>query len=263
MLVDDGDAIRRITLNRPEAANALRPQDRDRIIAALREADSDPAIRVVMLAASGRHFCAGADVKALAQQRARSGGQAQVGDAVRRIMEGAQALIAAVLDCGKPVLAVVQGPAAGIGGHLALAADLVVASDEATFVESFVRRGLVMDGGGAYLLTRRIGMQKAKELAFFGDALPAAEALSLGLVNGVVPAAELAAVAEELARRLTSAPTTAIALTKRLLNSAPDTDRAGSFLAEAMAQELQSHSHDSREGVRAFVERRPPEFLGH
>jgi 2-(1,2-epoxy-1,2-dihydrophenyl)acetyl-CoA isomerase len=120
-----------------------------------------------------------------------------------------------------------------------------------------------MDGGGAYLLPRRIGMQKAKELAFFGDALPAAEALSLGLVNRVVPAAELAAVAEEFARRLASAPTTAIALTKRLLNSAPDTDRAGSFLAEAMAQELQAHSHDSVEGVRAFVERRPPDYLGH
>ena len=110
---------------------------------------------------------------------------------MRKIMNGAQRLVAAVLDCGKPVIAVVNGAAAGIGAHLALAADLVVAAEDASFVEVFVRRGLVVDGGGAYLLPRRIGMQKAKELAFFGDKLPAAEALALGMVNRVVPAADL------------------------------------------------------------------------
>jgi 2-(1,2-epoxy-1,2-dihydrophenyl)acetyl-CoA isomerase len=261
VLVTDEGGIRRITLNRPEAANALRPEDRDGVIEALREADGDPEIRVVVLAAEGRHFCSGADVKALARSRA-AGGEKRVGDAMRKIMDGAQALIAAVLDCGKPVVAVVQGPAAGIGAHLAFAADLVVASEEATFVESFVRRGLVMDGGGAYLLPRRIGMQKAKELAFFGDALPAAEALALGLVNRVVPAAELTAAADAFAQRLVTSPTSAIAFTKKLLNASPDTDRQGAYLAEAMAQELQSHAHDSTEGVRAFVERRQPEYRG-
>jgi 2-(1,2-epoxy-1,2-dihydrophenyl)acetyl-CoA isomerase len=261
VLVTDGEGIRRITLNRPEAANALRPQDRDRLIEALGEADADPAVRVVVLAAEGRHFCSGADVKALARSRA-EGGEKRVGDAMRTIMNGAQALIAAVLDCAKPVIAVVQGPAAGIGAHLAFAADLVVASETATFIESFVRRGLVMDGGGAYLLPRRIGMQKAKELAFFGDPLPAAEALAFGLVNRVVPAGELAAAADEFAARLAVAPTGAIGFTKKLLNASPDTDRAGAYLAEAMAQELQSHAYDSTEGVRAFVERRPPEYRG-
>ena len=140
---------------------------------------------------------------------------------MRKIMNGAQRLVAAVLDCGKPVIAVVNGAAAGIGAHLALAADLVVAAEDASFVEVFVRRGLVVDGGGAYLLPRRIGMQKAKELAFFGDKLPAAEALALGLVNRVVPAAELDAAADEFARRLAAGPTTAISLTKRLLNASP------------------------------------------
>jgi 2-(1,2-epoxy-1,2-dihydrophenyl)acetyl-CoA isomerase len=260
ILHSDADGIRRITLNRPEAANALRPVDRDRLIELVNEADEDHAIRVVVIAANGRHFCSGADVTGIA--RSNSGDAKRATDSMRKIMNGAQRLVAAVLDCGKPVIAVVNGAAAGIGAHLALAADLVVAAEDASFVEVFVRRGLVIDGGGAYLLPRRMGMQKAKELAFFGDKLPAAEALALGLVNRVVPAAELGAAADEFARRLAAGPTTAISLTKRLLNASPDGDRAAAFLAEAMAQEIQSTAEDSREGVRSFVERRPPEFRG-
>jgi 2-(1,2-epoxy-1,2-dihydrophenyl)acetyl-CoA isomerase len=262
ILHTDQDGVRRITLNRPDAANALRPDDRNALIDLFIQADADPAVRVVVLAAEGRHFCAGADVRALAASRA-SGAENRVGDAMRKIMTGAQRLISSVLDCGKPVIAVVQGPAAGIGAHLAYAADLVVASEEASFVESFVRRGLVMDGGGAYLLPRRIGMQRAKEMAFFGDALPAAEALTLGLVNRVVPADQLHATADELAARLATSATSAIALTKRLLNDSPDTDRPGALVAEAMAQEIQSRADDSSEGIRSFVERRPPEYRGH
>jgi 2-(1,2-epoxy-1,2-dihydrophenyl)acetyl-CoA isomerase len=260
ILHSDADGIRRITLNRPEAANALRPVDRDRLIELLNEADEDHAIRVVVIAANGRHFCSGADVTGIAG--AKSAGTKRATDSMRKIMNGAQRLVAAVLDCGKPVIAVVNGAAAGIGAHLALAADLVVAAEDASFVEVFVRRGLVMDGGGAYLLPRRVGMQKAKELAFFGDKLPAAQALALGMVNRVVPAAELGAAADEFARRLAAGPTTAISLTKRLLNASPDGDRAAAFLAEAMAQEIQSTAEDSTEGVRSFMERRPPEFRG-
>ena len=260
VLHSDADGIRRITLNRPEAANALRPVDRDRLIELLNEADEDHAIRVVVIAANGRHFCSGADVTGIAG--AKSAGTKRATDSMRKIMNGAQRLVAAVLDCGKPVIAVVNGAAAGIGAHLALAADLLVAAEDSSFVEVFVRRGLVVDGGGAYLLPRRMGMQKAKELAFFGDKLPAAEALALGLVNRVVPAAELDAAADEFARRLAAGPTTAISLTKRLLNASPDGDRAAAFLAEAMAQEIQSTAEDSREGVRSFMERRPPEFRG-
>jgi 2-(1,2-epoxy-1,2-dihydrophenyl)acetyl-CoA isomerase len=260
VLHSDADGIRRITLNRPEAANALRPVDRDRVIELLNEADEDHAVRVVVIAANGRHFCSGADLAGIA--RSGSADAKRATDSMRKIMNGAQRLVAAVLDCGKPVIAVVNGAAAGIGAHLALAADLVVAAEDASFVEVFVRRGLVADGGGAYLLPRRIGMQKAKELAFFGDKLPAAEALALGMVNRVVPVAELAAAADDFARRLAAGPTTAISLTKRLLNASPDGDRAAAFLAEAMAQEIQSTAEDSREGVRSFMERRPPEFRG-
>ena len=250
------DGIARITLNSPQTANAIAPDQRDRIIELLAHADGDPEVRVVVLASTGKYFCAGANVGHIGAADKRVGG------AMHRIMNGAQRLIAAVLDCGKPVIAAVQGPAAGLGAHLAFASDLVVAADNATFIEVFVRRGLVVDAGGAYLLPRRIGLQKAKELAFFGDALDAEEACRLGLVNKVVPAEELPKAVDELARRLAGAPTSAITLTKKLLNSSLDGDRNAAFLLEGMAQEMQSHAHDSAEGIAAFTERRPPRFQG-
>ena len=185
------------------------------------------------------------------------------GDVTQLLLEGAQRLIAAVLDCRKPVIAAVQGAAAGLGAHLAYACDLIVAAEEASFIESFVLRGLVVDAGGAYLLLGRIGMQKAKELAFFGDKLRAQDALALGLVNQVVPASELDAAVEALAVRLAAAPTTAVSLAKRLLNRSLDVDRASAFLEEAMSQEINSATQDSKEGVSAFVARRAPDFKGY
>lgn len=249
-----------ITLNRPDAANAIRPDDRNALIALFLDADSDPNVRVVVLRANGRHFCAGADVVKLADGHAKN--VKRVTGPMRTIMTGAQKLVAAVLDCGKPVITVVQGAAAGIGAHLAYASDLVIATDAAYFAESFVKRGLVVDGGGAYLLPRRIGMQKAKEMVFFGEKLTAAEALTLGLVNRVVPTADLDAAVADFADRLAVAPTSAIALTKRLFNDSPDSDRTASFVAEAMAQEIQSYAQDSKEGVTAFVQKRPAEYVG-
>lgn len=249
-----------ITLNRPDAANAIRPDDRNALIALFLDADADPEVRVVVLRANGRHFCAGADVVKLADGHAKN--VKRVTGPMRTIMTGAQKLVASVLDCGKPVITVVQGAAAGIGAHLAYASDLVIATDAAYFAESFVKRGLVVDGGGAYLLPRRIGMQKAKEMVFFGEKLTAAEALSLGLVNRVVPAADLDDAVDDFAGRLSVAPTSAIALTKRLFNDSPDSDRTASFVAEAMAQEIQSYAQDSKEGVTAFVQKRPAEYVG-
>lgn len=260
VLSDTSDGVLTITLNRPEAANAVRPEDRDRLIALLGDADADDQVRVVVLRANGRHFCAGADVTALADRRARV--EKRVLDPMRRIMNGAQKLVAGVLDCNKPVIAAVQGAATGVGAHLAYASDLVIATENAYFAESFVKRGLVVDGGGCYLLPRRIGMQKAKEMALFGEKLSAAEALSLGLVNRVVAPEAFEATVADFAGRLATAPTSAIAFTKRLLNDSPDTDRSGAFVAEAMAQEIQSYSHDSTEGVRAFTEKRATEFSG-
>ncbi|MGQ4727328.1 enoyl-CoA hydratase/isomerase family protein [Streptomyces sp. Ju416(a)] len=248
-----------ITLNRPEAMNAVTWDQRERIIALLTDASADPAVRAVVLTATGRGFCAGADLRgAPAQARERV-----PGDVSRTIRLGAQRLIAAVLDCEKPVIAAVNGTAAGIGAHLAFACDLVLAADTAKFIEVFVRRGLVPDGGGAYLLPRLVGPQRAKELMFFGDALTAADAERMGLVNRTVPAGELEALTKEWAGRLSSGPTRALALAKQLVNASLDGDRAAAFAAEAAAQEINMATRDAAEGVAAFVERRSPTYEGH
>ncbi|MFI8438817.1 enoyl-CoA hydratase/isomerase family protein [Streptomyces sp. NPDC079020] len=247
-----------ITLNRPDAMNAVTWDQRERVIALLSEASADPAVRAVVLTATGRGFCAGADLRGAPA----SGGERVPGDVARTIRLGAQRLIAAVLDCEKPVIAAVNGTAAGLGAHLAFACDLVLAAESAKFIEVFVRRGLVPDGGGAYLLPRLIGPQRAKELMFFGDALPAAEAERMGLVNRTVPDAELAKTAGEWARRLAEGPTRAIALTKELVNASLDSDRATALAAEAMAQEINMTTRDANEGVASFVARRAPKHRG-
>ncbi|WTO46489.1 enoyl-CoA hydratase-related protein [Streptomyces chartreusis] len=247
----------RITLNRPEALNAITPDQRDRIIELLAGASADPDVRAVVLTGTGRGFCAGADLRGTP-----AGTERVPGDVARTIRLGAQRLIAAVLDCEKPVIAAVNGTAAGIGAHLAFACDLVLAAESARFIEVFVRRGLVPDGGGAYLLPRLVGTRRAKELMFFGDALTAADAERLGLVNRVVPDGELDKTAREWADRLAAGPTRALALTKQLVNASLESDRASAFAAEAAAQEINMTTRDAREGVASFVERRSPEFKG-
>ncbi|WP_030775347.1 enoyl-CoA hydratase/isomerase family protein [Streptomyces sp. NRRL F-2664] len=247
-----------ITLNRPDAMNALTGDQRERVIALLADASADPAVRAVVLTAGGKGFCAGADLRGGPS----TGGDRVAGDVARMIRLGAQRLITAVLDCEKPVVAAVNGTAAGIGAHLALACDLVIAAEGARFIEVFVRRGLVPDGGGAYLLPRLVGPQKAKELMFFGDAVPAAEAARLGLVNKVVAAEELQAAAREWAERLAQGPTRALALTKQLVNASLDGDRAAALAAEATAQEINMTTADANEGVAGFVERRTPTYRG-
>ncbi|MEU5209627.1 enoyl-CoA hydratase-related protein [Streptomyces sp. NPDC020742] len=256
-----------LTLNRPDALNALTPDQRELLIDRLADASADPDVRAVVLTATGRGFCAGADLRgAPANGSPAAGapatGERITGDVARMIRQGAQRLIAAVQDCEKPVIAAVNGTAAGLGAHLALACDLVLAAASARFIEVFVRRGLVPDGGGAYLLPRLIGPQRAKELMFFGDALPAAEAERLGLVNRVVPDEELTATARAWAERLAAGPTRALALTKQLVNASLESDRATAFAAEATAQEINMTTADAREGLAAFAERRGPVYRG-
>ncbi|MFD4412288.1 enoyl-CoA hydratase/isomerase family protein [Streptomyces sp. NPDC058475] len=251
------NAVAWITLNRPEAMNALTWDQRERVIALLAQASADPDVRAVVITATGRGFCAGADLRG-----GPPAGERVPGDVARTIRLGAQRLIAAVLDCEKPVIAAVNGTAAGIGAHLAFACDLVLAAESARFIEVFVRRGLVPDGGGAYLLPRLVGPQRAKELMFFGDALTAADAERIGLVNRVVPRDELEKTAREWSQRLATGPTRALALTKQLLNASLDTDRAAAFAAEAAAQEINMTTADATEGVASFLERRTPEYRG-
>ncbi|MER7108445.1 enoyl-CoA hydratase/isomerase family protein [Streptomyces sp. NPDC000229] len=258
MLHSTDDGVSWVTLNRPEAMNALAPDQRDHLIALLADASADPGVRAVVLTATGRGFCSGADLRAAAA----TGAERVAGDVARTVRLGAQRLIAAVLDCEKPVIAAVNGTAAGIGAHLAFACDLVLAAESARFIEVFVRRGLVPDGGGAYLLPRLVGPQRAKELMFFGDALSAEEARGIGLVNRVVPDGELEKTARTWAERLAKGPTRAIALTKQLVNASLDTDRTTAFAAEAAAQEITMTTHDANEGVASFVERRTPAYRG-
>ncbi|MEV6104048.1 enoyl-CoA hydratase-related protein [Streptomyces sp. NPDC051940] len=257
------NAVLTITLNRPETLNALTPDQRERVIALLADASADPAVRAVVVTGTGKGFCSGADLRSGGPEQGRGDNPEPVtGDIARTIRRGAQRLIAAVMDCEKPVLAAVNGTAAGLGAHLALACDLVLAAESARFIEVFVRRGLVPDGGGAYLLPRLVGPQRAKELMFFGDALSAAEAEHIGLVNQVVPDAELAKTARDWAERLASGPTRSLALAKQLVNASLESTREAAFAAEALAVEAAMTTQDAQEGVRAFVERRSPRYEG-
>ncbi|MCX4725883.1 enoyl-CoA hydratase/isomerase family protein [Streptomyces sp. NPDC090052] len=253
------DGVSTITLNRPAAMNALTWDQREQVIGLLAAASADPDIRAVVLTATGRGFCAGADLRGGGPQ---APAERVTGDVARTIRLGAQRLIAAVLDCEKPVIAAVNGTAAGLGAQLALACDLVLAAESARFIEVFARRGLVPDGGGAYLLPRLIGPHRAKELMFFGDALPAPEAERIGLINRVVPDEDLLKTAHEWAARLAQGPTRALALTKQLVNASLESDRSTAFAAEAAAQEINMTTADANEGVAAFVERRTPEYRG-
>ena len=184
------DGIARIVLNRPTVGNALAPEHRQVVGEHLDRASRDADVRVVVVSATGSAFCTGGDLSAPApdptpatdEERPTSPAGVHAGGA------NAERLIESILDCEKPVVAAVNGTAAGLGAHLAFACDLVVAASESSFVEVFIRRGLVPDAGGAYLLPRLIGPQRTKLLMFFGDALSAEDAYRLGLVTAVVPA---------------------------------------------------------------------------
>jgi 2-(1,2-epoxy-1,2-dihydrophenyl)acetyl-CoA isomerase len=253
-----------ITLNRPEVRNALLLEQRLYLIGLFERLSADRGVRAIVLTGNGDTFCSGADLSPAATSPESELGAPEriVGDLSRRVQHGAQRLIAAVLDCQKPVIAAVRGTVAGMAVQLALACDLVLAADDATFFEVSVARGLIPDAGAAYLLARLVGPQKAKQLFFFGDRVPANVALELGLVNAVVPALQLDETAQAWAARLATGPTRAIALTKWLVNRSMDTDRTGSFDDEAMAVELNARTSDAEEGIIAFLEHRPAAYLG-
>jgi 2-(1,2-epoxy-1,2-dihydrophenyl)acetyl-CoA isomerase len=256
-----------LTLNRPLAGNAVSPDQRTELIAKLQQAGEDLHVRAVVLTAAGeRHFCTGGDLRAPRPWADPIPGAPErpIGNVMKGLVrhDGAQTLIAALQDCPKPVIAAVNGTAAGMGAHIAFACDLVMAADTARFIEIFVRRGILPDAGGAYLVTRLVGPQKAKELFFFGDDVTAAEARELGLVNRVVPAAELHEQARAWAERLAAGPTVAIGITKALVNRALESTRDEAFRAEALSAEVVMRSEDGFEGVQAFVERRDTDFKG-
>lgn len=245
-----------ITIDRPEVGNALHPAGRDRLRDVIEGLNRDRAARCAVIAAAGdRFFCTGADLRA--------GAGADSGVNVRRMMlDGQYRLFEAIFDCDLPIIASVNGTAAGMGAHLALACDLVVAGEQARFIEIFTRRGLVPDALGPWLLPRIIGVRRTMELFLLAEDLPARRACELGLVNRVVPPGELAAATGEWAERLAAGPTRTFAMTKWLVNRSLDSDRAAMAYDEAAAVELISHTEDAAEGVASFRERRPPQWKG-
>jgi 2-(1,2-epoxy-1,2-dihydrophenyl)acetyl-CoA isomerase len=252
ILIDTRDAVRTITLNRPESLNALNATMRRELLVAFRAAARDAAVRAVVLTGAGRGFCSGADLR---------GGEAE--RQFRKVVtEQYNPLVVAIRDLPKPVIAAVNGVAAGAGVSLALACDLVYAAQEARFMQAFVKIGLVPDSGSTRTLVRALGRHRAAGLIFSGEPLSAAEAQVAGLVAAVVPASELAAVAANAAARLATAPTRAIGYAKELINRAEDELLTESLAREAAYQELAGRTADHAEGLAAFAEKREPRFSG-
>jgi 2-(1,2-epoxy-1,2-dihydrophenyl)acetyl-CoA isomerase len=258
-------ALLTLTMSRPEVRNALDWRTRDELRRALEEASGDLTVRAVLLTGAGEAaFCTGADLRGGSASGPRpANAPARVhGEVGRAVADGWQRLVTAVLDCEKPVVAAVNGVAAGAGMHLALACDVVVMASSARLIPVFVRRGIAPDAAGAYLLARLAGPAVAKRLYLLGEDVAAEEAQRLGLVSQVVPDAELATTARSVATRLAAGPTRTLAVTKRLVNTALDVARETALADEARSQESLMSTEDAQEGVRAFQERREPEFRG-
>ena len=266
LVAELSDGVLRLTINRADKGNAIPYYVRDRLTEWFWEAHSDLAVRAIVLTGAGeRHFCTGADLtvrQPAGKPKPPGAPDMVVGGPTQMMRLGFQRLMQAMLDCEKPIIVSLNGTAAGGGSMFVLAADLVIAADTAKIIQVFVRRGLVPDGGVAYLLPRVVGLHRAKELVFFGDDLSAADAERIGIVNKVVPAAELAAATSEWAARLANGPTKAIGWSKKLLHDATELSRRDLLEEEAMLVELNSSTQDSGEGVAAFRERRAPEWKG-
>lgn len=255
LLVERDGAVATLTLNRPEARNALDLVMRGELMAALDEAEADETVRVVILTGAGGHFCAGGDVKLMRERR-------QTAAEGRGRVEALNRAVLRLVNFPRPTIAMVDGFAVGAGLNLALGCDLVVASDRAKFGEVFARIGLVPDGGGTWLLARLVGLARARELIFTADIIDATEAERIGLVNRVVPVAELAATTGALAAKIAAGPPAVLRLAKHLVNRAATSDLAAALDLEAFSQGLAISSEDHREGLAAFFDKRAPRFVG-
>ena len=252
----DGPAAT-IVLNRPDALNAWDLQMGTDLNDAIAAVSEDPALRALMITGAGRAFSSGADLK-----EERGPGEDGLPDLSKRLKELYNPIILAIREMPKPVVAAVNGPAVGVGCSLALACDLILAAESAYFLLAFVNIGLVPDGGSTATVPARIGAARAAEMAMLGERVGAEHALEWGLINRVVPDAELEQAATLLVTHLAHGPTKAYANIKRLLNRTLYPDLAGQLDAEAAAQREQGQTADFIEGVVAFAEKRPPRFTG-
>lgn len=252
------DGVGTITLNRPEVLNAFNDQMFSELQEVLKQVERDAVVRCVVITGAGRAFCAGQDLASL-RHLYEGDAPPAFGDLLRQRYNP---LILKLRTLEKPIIAAVNGVAAGAGCSLALACDLRIASETARFIQAFVRVGLVPDSGGTFFLPRTVGWTKALELAMTGEAVDAQTAKQIGLVSKVVPAEELESAVRELAGRLAKAPTQAIGLMKRAFNRALGCDLEEALEYEAYMQEIAGRTADHREGVQAFLEKREPRFTG-
>jgi 2-(1,2-epoxy-1,2-dihydrophenyl)acetyl-CoA isomerase len=250
--LETADGVATVTLDRPDSLNALNADMRRELLAAFKALARDDGVRAVIITGEGRGFCSGADLRGGSGERQ-----------FRRVLQREyNPLVRAIRELSKPVIAAVNGVAAGAGVSLALACDLVYAAEDARFIQAFVKIGLVPDSGSTRTLVRALGRHRATQLIFSGEPLSAAEALAGGLVNEVLPTADLMSAARDAAARLAVAPTRAIGYAKRLINAAEDAELHESLALEAALQELAGRTQDHAEGLAAFAEKREPRFVG-
>jgi 2-(1,2-epoxy-1,2-dihydrophenyl)acetyl-CoA isomerase len=253
--VTRAEAIATVTINRPHRKNAVTGDMWAQLAETFRSLSADADIRCVVITGAGGEFCSGADLSA----REGSGRPVHQLAAMRSVNDAALALH----RMPQPTIAKVRGVAVGAGCNMALGCDLVVVSDNARFSEIFAKRGLSVDFGGTWLLPRRVGLHRAKELALFGDIISAADAREMGLVNRVLPDSELDAFVDGWARRLAAGPPIALALTKRMLNNAMNVTMEEALDDEGAAQTVNFGTKDTIEAMSAFTEKREPKFKGY
>jgi 2-(1,2-epoxy-1,2-dihydrophenyl)acetyl-CoA isomerase len=255
LIYDVKNGVGTVTLNRPDVMNATNDQLYRELSALIREIADDDRVGCVVLTGAGRGFCAGADVKTMNPEMRLLARRKRH----RWILAD---ILRPLVNLEKPVIAAVNGTAVGAGFNLALAADIIIASDKAIFSQIFTKLGLVPDLGGMYLLTRVVGLNKAKDLCFTARKIDAAEALALGIVNRVVPAEDLLVAAAALAEEIAAGPPTALAMIKTLLNKSSNSTLEQMLEYESFAQTLAYTTPEHREGVAAFREKRKADFRG-
>ncbi|MEE2906384.1 MAG: enoyl-CoA hydratase-related protein [Planctomycetota bacterium] len=252
------DHVATITINRPDVLNAFNDAFSEEMIAGLKQADRDPDVRVIIITGAGRAFSSGQDLDDLKDKYV-PGHVPELGEDLRRRYDP---MITRIRLMEKPVIASVNGVAAGAGCSLALACDLRIASEHASFIEVFVNVGLIPDSGSTWTLPRLVGLGRAMEMCLTGRKVKADEALQIGLVNEVVAADELETRTQAIATHLAGLPGRALALTKRLLNDSLERSLGEQLEAEAFAQDTAGRTKDHFEGVSAFLEKRAPKFVG-